>query len=242
MSLKPSWILWRSMADDAIKRLIDVTASLVGLAVASPILLGVWLVIKLDSPGPALHLAQRIGKDGKPFRLYKFRSMVVAAGRDGPAITPAGDRRITRVGRFLRRTKLDELPQLLNVLKGEMSLVGPRPEDPQYVRLYTFAQREVLRVRPGVTGVASLAYRHESSLLCEWDWELRYVNEILPDKLAIELKYLAHRSVVTDLRLVLCTLLVLPLPKSLGAIPRTVVPHHLEDRTPDRVPPQRRQS
>ena len=198
------------MAGDVTKRLIDVTGSLVGLIVVSPILLAVGMLIKLDSPGPVLHRAQRTGKDGKPFRLYKFRTMVVGAHRDGPAITPAGDRRITRVGRFLRRTKLDELPQLLNVLKGDMSLVGPRPEDPRYVGLYTPAQREVLRVRPGVTSAASLAYRHESSLLSGGDWEQRYVNEILPDKLAIELDYLAHRNVVSDLGLVLRTLLALP--------------------------------
>jgi lipopolysaccharide/colanic/teichoic acid biosynthesis glycosyltransferase len=179
----------------------------------------VGALIKLDSPGPVFHRAQRTGKDSKPFRLYKFRSMVVGAHRDGPAITPAGDRRITRAGRVLRRTKLDELPQFLNVLKGEMSLVGPRPEDPRYVALYTPAQREVLRVRPGVTSAASLTYRHESSLLSGEDWEQRYVNEILPHKLAVELDYLAHRTVVSDLGLVLRTLLALLLPQSHGSPP-----------------------
>jgi lipopolysaccharide/colanic/teichoic acid biosynthesis glycosyltransferase len=198
------------MAGESARRLIDIAGALVGLVVASPILLAVGVLIKLDSPGPVIHVAQRSGKDGKPFRLYKLRSMVVGAQREGPAITPAGDRRITRVGHFVRRTKLDELPQLLNVLKGDMSLVGPRPEDPRYVARYTSAQREVLRVRPGVTSAASLEYRDESSLLSGEDWEHRYLNEILPDKLSIELDYLANRTLVGDLSVVLRTLVALP--------------------------------
>jgi lipopolysaccharide/colanic/teichoic acid biosynthesis glycosyltransferase len=222
------------MAGDVAKRLIDVAASLVGLFVISPILVTVGALIKLDSPGPVLHLAQRVGKGGRPFRLYKFRSMVVDAHRDGPGITPAGDRRITRVGRLLRRTKLDELPQLFNVLKGDMSLVGPRPEDPRYVRLYTAAQREVLRVRPGVTSAASLVYRHESSLLSGGDWEKRYVDEILPHKLGIELDYLAHRTVVSDLALVLRTLLALPSGRAITRTPDDHSPVSNESGTADR--------
>jgi lipopolysaccharide/colanic/teichoic acid biosynthesis glycosyltransferase len=179
-------------------------------------------------------LAKRIGKGGKPFRLYKFRTMVADAHPDGPAITPAGDRRITRVGRLLRRTKLDELPQLLNVLKGDMSLVGPRPEDPRYVDLYTSAQREVLRVRPGITSAASLVYRHESSLLSGEDWERRYVSQILPDKLAIELDYLARRNSASDLKLVLRTILALP--RGGSASRAQPVPFSGESGTADRRP------
>jgi lipopolysaccharide/colanic/teichoic acid biosynthesis glycosyltransferase len=156
-----------------------------------------------------LYAARRIGKDGRVFRLYKFRSMVATADREGPGITAAGDRRITAVGRFLRRTKLDELLQLINVLVGDMSLVGPRPEDPRYVAYYTPAEREVLRVLPGITSAASLTYRDESSLLSGADWEDRYIHEILPHKLAIELEYVGHRTLGRDLGLIARTVLAM---------------------------------
>ena len=131
-----------------------------------------------------------------PFRLYKFRRMVSDADKQGPGITATGDSRITRVGRFLRRTKIDELPQLINVLSGDMSLVGPRPEDPRYVTLYTPEQRRVLAVRPGITSAASLAYRHEEQLLAGADWETVYREEVLPAKLAIDLEYLCSSHAV----------------------------------------------
>ncbi|MFZ1551113.1 MAG: sugar transferase, partial [Anaerolineae bacterium] len=131
--------------------------------------------------------AVRVGQDGRPFRLYKFRSMIVGTDRQGPGITATGDPRITRVGRFLRRAKLDELPQLINVLLGDMSLVGPRPEDPRYVAFYTPEQRRVLSVHPGITSPASLAYRHEEQLLAGEDWETHYRTRVLPAKLALDL-------------------------------------------------------
>lgn len=194
------------MANERTRRLLDIVASGVGLAVLSPlfVLIGLW--IKLDSPGPVFYRAQRAGKDGKLFRLYKFRSMVADADKRGPGITATGDARITRVGRFLRRTKIDELPQLINVLKGEMSLVGPRPEDPRYVALYTPEQRRVLSVRPGITSAASLAYRHEEQLLSGEDWETLYRTKVLPDKLAIDLAYLEQRTLVSDLKLIFRTI------------------------------------
>jgi lipopolysaccharide/colanic/teichoic acid biosynthesis glycosyltransferase len=161
--------------------------------------------VRWDSPGPVFHRGVRVGKDGVHFRLYKFRSMRVDAGGNGPAITAAGDPRITRSGAFLRRTKLDELPQLLNVLRGEMSLVGPRPEDPRYVALYTAEQRRVLRVRPGITGAASVAYRREENLLTGPDWEQVYCNQVLPAKLAIDLAWLDRRTLAGDLLLLLRT-------------------------------------
>jgi lipopolysaccharide/colanic/teichoic acid biosynthesis glycosyltransferase len=198
------------MVGDVLRRLIDVAGCSAGLILLSPVLFVVAVLIKLDSPGPALYLGQRVGKDGRLFRVYKFRTMSAGAHRIGPAITAAGDPRITRVGRFLRRSKLDELPQLLNVVKGEMSLVGPRPEDPRYVTLYSAEQCEVLRVRPGITSAASLVYRDEATLLSDPDWERRYVHEILPHKLAIELEYLAHRRLASDLGLVVRTVLSLP--------------------------------
>jgi lipopolysaccharide/colanic/teichoic acid biosynthesis glycosyltransferase len=190
------------MAADRVRRWLDVAASLAGLAVLSPLflLLGLW--IKLDSPGPVFYRATRVGKDGRLFRLFKFRSMVTGADRQGPGITAAGDSRVTRAGRVLRRTKIDELPQLINVLKGEMSLVGPRPEDPRYVALYTPEQRRVLAVRPGITSAASLAYRHEEQMLAGAGWETIYREQVLPAKLAIDLDYLARRTLVSDIRLI----------------------------------------
>ena len=190
-------------------RLIDLAASLVGLILLGPFLALVALLIKADSPGPVFYRARRVGKDGRPFRLYKFRTMVVDADVRGPGITTAGDSRITRVGRLLRRSKIDELPQLINVLEGEMSLVGPRPEDPRYVALYTPEQRRVLAVRPGITSPASLRYRHEERLLDGPDWRQVYVEQVMPHKLQIELDYLAHRTAWSDLGILLRTLLAL---------------------------------
>lgn len=190
-------------------RLIDVLAAAAGLLILSPLLLALALWVKLSSPGPIFYRARRVGRGGQPFHLYKFRTMVADADRRGPGITTAGDSRITPVGRFLRRTKLDELPQLLNVLKGEMSLVGPRPEDPRYVALYNAEQQRVLQVRPGITSPASLQYRNESELLRGRDWETVYTQEILPHKLALELDYLQKRSVWRDLGLIGQTVLSL---------------------------------
>jgi lipopolysaccharide/colanic/teichoic acid biosynthesis glycosyltransferase len=187
-------------------RLLDLVASGLGLVVLSPLFLLIALAIRLDTTGPVLYRARRIGKDGAPFSLYKFRSMVAGADKRGPGVTAAGDMRITRAGRFLRRTKIDELPQLINVLKGDMSLVGPRPEDPRYVALYTPEQRRVLAVRPGITSAASLAYRHEEQLLSGEGWETIYRTRVLPDKLAIDLAYLARRTVASDLKLIIQTI------------------------------------
>lgn len=197
------------MAADGVRRWLDITAAATGLVVLSPLCLFIAVLIKRDSPGPVFYRAQRVGKDGHEFRLYKFRSMVAGADRQGPGITAAGDSRVTQVGRFLRRTKLDELPQLINVLTGDMSLVGPRPEDPRYVALYTDEQRQVLAVRPGITSAASLTYRDESALLSGKDWERRYIHEIMPHKVAIELDYLGRRTLTSDLNLIMRTVLAL---------------------------------
>jgi lipopolysaccharide/colanic/teichoic acid biosynthesis glycosyltransferase len=186
-------------------RLIDLVASALGLLVLSPLFLIVSLLIKADSAGTVFHRSQRAGRHGRPFRLYKFRTMVAGAHMQGPGITPAGDSRITRVGRLLRRTKIDELPQLINVLRGEMGLVGPRPEDPRYVALYTPEQRRVLEARPGMTSPASVRYRHEEEMLVGPDWERVYVERVLPHKLQIELEYLARRTFWSDLGVVLQT-------------------------------------
>lgn len=192
--------------DDGARRLLDVVAALTGLALLWPFLLLLGLAVKLQDTGPALYRAARVGKDGKLFDLYKFRTMVVGADQLGAGITTSGDPRVTRLGRWLRRTKLDELPQLLNVLRGDMSLVGPRPEDPRYARLYTPEQGQILRVRPGITSPASLAYRAEEQTLIGPDWETTYCGQVMQAKLAIDLDYLAQRTVRSDIHVVLRTI------------------------------------
>lgn len=191
------------------KRLFDVLASLAGLVILSPLFALIAVAIKLDSPGPVFFRGRRVGRNGCLFDIYKFRSMVVDADRKGPGITTAGDPRITRVGNALRRTKLDELPQLINVVRGEMSLVGPRPEDARYVALYTSEQRRVLSVRPGITSPASLRFRQEEDLLRGEDWRRVYREQLVPAKLQIELDYLERASLWRDLGILVQTVLAL---------------------------------
>jgi lipopolysaccharide/colanic/teichoic acid biosynthesis glycosyltransferase len=188
-------------------RLLDWVCSLLGLILLSPLFLLLAVLIRADSAGPVFFRAERVGQGGRLFRLFKFRSMVSGADRRGPGITAAGDERVTRLGRWLRKSKLDELPQLLNVLKGEMGLVGPRPEDPRYVALYTPEQRRILEIRPGITSPASLRYRHEEQLLAGPDWEQVYVEQVMPHKLQIELDYVERRTCASDLALILETVL-----------------------------------
>jgi lipopolysaccharide/colanic/teichoic acid biosynthesis glycosyltransferase len=183
-----------------------VAASLAGIALLSPLLLGVAALVKLQDRGPAFYRGVRVGRGGRLFRIYKFRTMVVDAHLRGPGVTTQGDPRVTPVGRWLRRTKLDELPQLFNVLLGDMSLVGARPEDPRYVARYTETQREILRHRPGITSPASLTFRREEELLAGPDWEQRYLEEVLPAKLELDRAYLERRTVQDDLCLIARTL------------------------------------
>ena len=180
-------------------RLLDISLSLIGLILLSPVFALAALVVKCSSPGPIFYRARRVGKDGRLFDVYKFRTMVADAAVRGPGVTASGDTRVTRAGRFLRRSKVDEMPQLFNVLKGDMSLVGPRPEDPRYVRSYSRDQLQVLRVKPGITSPATVLHRHEEQLLTGPDWETRYRNEILPAKVQIELNYLSRRTLSRDL-------------------------------------------
>jgi lipopolysaccharide/colanic/teichoic acid biosynthesis glycosyltransferase len=187
------------------KRAFDLFVSLAGLVLLFPLLVVIATAIKLDSPGPVFFLGKRVGRGGHTFYIYKFRSMVAHAAQKGPGITTAGDTRITRVGKMLRRTKLDELPQLLNVVRGEMSLVGPRPEDPRYVALYTPEQRRVLSVRPGITSPASLKYRNEEQILAQGNLQDVYVNKVMPEKLAIELDYLHRQTFCRDLGVLVAT-------------------------------------
>lgn len=189
------------------KRALDILSSAIGLVVLSPLLASIACCIKLTSTGPVFYCQIRIGQDGRQFQVVKFRSMVVDAAKRGLGITVSGDSRVTPVGRFLRRHKLDELPQLWNVLRGDMSLVGPRPELPIYVAAYTGDQRFVLSARAGITDPASLAYRHEEELLAgHEDPEQFYRSQILPDKLARNLEYIQNISLKGDLQIILKTL------------------------------------
>jgi lipopolysaccharide/colanic/teichoic acid biosynthesis glycosyltransferase len=189
-------------------RVIDIGLSLFGLIVLSPVMLIAALMVKCTSRGPVLYHALRVGKGGRLFHAHKFRSMVVDADR-GPKVTGRGDSRVTPVGRFLRNKKIDELPQLFNALVGDMSLVGPRPEDPGYVRTYSSEQLRLLRVKPGLTGAATVLHHHEEELLGGPDWEASYRGEILPEKLRIELDYLSRRTLSKDLLILAQTASVL---------------------------------
>ena len=190
------------------KRAFDLLAAALGLALLSPLLAAIALAIRLDSPGPVLFRQQRVGRHGVPFRIHKFRTMVADAPARGPALTIGADARVTRVGRFLRARRLDELPQLIDVLKGDMSLVGPRPELPRYVALYPAALRErVLAVRPGLTDPASMAFLDESERLARAaDPEREYVEVLLPAKLQAAVDYAERASLASDLRILLGTL------------------------------------
>jgi lipopolysaccharide/colanic/teichoic acid biosynthesis glycosyltransferase len=191
------------------RRLFDIVASTTGLLVLSPFLALLAGAVRLSSPGPIFHRGERVGRGGKLFVLYKFRSMRVE--ENGPAITRANDPRITAVGRFLRKTKLDELPQLINVLAGQMSVVGPRPEVPRYVAMYDAGQRRILTARPGMTSPASLLYRAEEEQLVGAEWERAYIEKIMPEKLRIDLEYLERRTFRSDLSVIgqtIATLLI----------------------------------
>lgn len=187
-------------------RLLDLTVAILGLLLLWPLFVIISGIIKLTSPGPVFYRARRMGQGQRHFKLYKFRSMVQDADQQGPGITVNNDARITRIGRLLRRTKLDELPQLINILRGEMSLVGPRPEDPRYLPFYTPEQRQILSVRPGITSPASIYYHNEETLLSGDQWESVYRKQILPNKLALDLAYLRQRTVRTDIILILKTI------------------------------------
>jgi lipopolysaccharide/colanic/teichoic acid biosynthesis glycosyltransferase len=192
------------------KRTFDILVSAAGLVLLSPVLLVVALLIKADSAGPVFFLQERMGRRFRPFHIYKFRTMVPDAPRLGKLITVGEDPRITRVGRILRLTKIDELPQLLNVLKGDMSLVGPRPEVRHYVELFRPDYEEILQVPPGITDLASVHYRHESEILGRAENpEEQYIKEILPEKIRLAKEYLRQSSFCFDAGLIVQTLVVL---------------------------------
>ena len=189
----------------ALKRLFDVFVSTIALTVLSPVFLLISIGIRLTSPGPIFYMATRIGRNARPFRIFKFRTMVVHADKLGPGITGHNDARVTAIGRLLRKSKLDEIPQLINVLRGDMSLVGPRPEDPRFVKMYTPEQSQILAVKPGITSPASVQFRDEESLLSGADWESKYVTEVMPTKLQIDMEYVKDPNIGRDLKILVQT-------------------------------------
>jgi len=180
------------------KRVFDIALAIPASLIAAPIVAVSALLVRLDSRGPVFYRGWRTGLGGRPFRIYKLRTMEADADTAGPEITRANDQRVTRIGRMLRRTKIDELPQLFNVLTGHMSLVGPRPEHPNYVRLYTPEQRRVLEVKPGMTSLASILYADEQDLLVGENAEKTYVDVVMPEKLEIDRRYVEGQSLRTD--------------------------------------------
>lgn len=191
-----------------LKRAIDFLASIVGLTILFPFFLIIGLLVKMDSEGPVFYLQERVGKGMKPFKLFKFRTMGVNADKHAAITVGARDPRITRVGFYLRKYKVDEFPQLINVLNGSMSLVGPRPELKKFVDLYSDEQKTVLSVRPGITDFASIQFRNENELLeGKPDPIDFYIREIMPVKLEINLLYVRNQSLLTDIRILLKTIL-----------------------------------
>jgi len=190
-----------------IKRQFDLIFSLVGISLFLPVGALIALIIKIEDGGPIFYVQERVGQGARDFKMIKFRTMIRDADKIGSAITIGNDSRITRVGRWLRRFKLDEFPQLFNVLKGEMSFVGPRPEVPKYVMLYNDTEREVINLVPGITDPASIIYRNENEILGKFgDPEKYYVEKIVPDKIRINLEYAKKANVLSDIFVILQTI------------------------------------
>ena len=190
-----------------LKRLFDIIFSLIGLVVLFPFFLFIGILIKSGSRGPVFYRGVRIGRFGKPFKIYKFRTLVANAERIGGPSTAGDDSRITKIGKILRKYKLDELPQLIDVLRGKMSFVGPRPEVPFYANMFTEEEKTILSIRPGITDWASLWNYNEGTILAgSPDPEKTYQEKIRPKKIELQLKYVREKSFATDLRIVLQTL------------------------------------
>ena len=189
-----------------LKRMFDIILSLFGLMILLPFMLIIAIFIKLDSKGPVFFKQIRVTKGGREFKIFKYRTMKVGSDKYSQ-ITVGKDNRITGIGSFLRKYKLDEIPQLINVLIGDMSLVGPRPEVPKYVVLYTDEQKEILKVRAGITDYASIEFLNENDLLAsEKDPEKAYIEKIMPKKIELNKKYLSEISVLTDIKIILLTI------------------------------------
>ena len=191
-----------------IKRVFDVVVSVCGLLLLALFFLIIAVIIKLDSKGSVFYRQIRVGRYGNDFRIFKFRTMIPDADKSGQLITVGDDARITKIGRFLRKTKIDELPQIMNILIGDMSFVGPRPEVRKYVDMYSEAQQQILLIRPGITDIASIKYRNESELLAlSSNPEKTYCEEIMPSKLNLNMNYLSDISLINDIKIILTTII-----------------------------------
>jgi len=191
-----------------LKHSFDILASLIAFILLSLLFLIIAVIIKLTSPGPVFYKGKRVGKGGEIFLMHKFRSMVANADMMGSDLTKYGDNRITWIGRFLRKTKIDEMPNLIDVIKGDMSIVGPRPESPSYTQYYNERQKKALDVRPGITGLAQLENRHEELKLKDQpDPDAYYIKELMPKKVEIDLYYIENRNFLMDLKIILKTFL-----------------------------------
>ena len=189
-----------------LKRIFDIILSLFGLIILLPFMLIMAILIKLDSKGPIFFRQFRVTKNGREFKIFKYRTMKVGSDKYSQ-ITVGKDKRITKIGSFLRKYKLDEIPQLINVLIGDMSLVGPRPEVPKYVALYTDEQKEILKVRAGITDYASIEFSNENDLLAsEEDPEKAYIKKVMPKKIELNKKYISEISMLTDIKIILLTI------------------------------------
>lgn len=196
--------------DLIIKRAFDIICSWFGLLFLSIFFIVIAIAIKIDSKGEVFFRQERVGKDGVPFRIFKFRTMITDAEAQGLQLTVGADSRVTSIGKFLRKTKIDELPQLINVLLGQMSFVGPRPEVRKYVDMYNDYQKNILRIKPGITEEASIVYRNENEVLANsTDPEYTYINEIMPEKINLNINYMLNISLWYDIKLIFKTLLIL---------------------------------
>jgi len=190
------------------KRVIDVLVASISLLILSPIFALAAILVKLDSPGPVFFLQERVGKDFKKFKIIKFRTMAVDAPKSGNTITKKSDERITRVGRFLRKFKIDEMPQIINVLKGDMSVVGPRSDVEKYVKMFEEDFREILKVRPGMAGYVIIKFRNEEEILEKYEnLEEGYIKEVLPRKIALDKEYVRNISFWNDVKIFILTFL-----------------------------------
>ena len=190
------------------KRYFDLILSIPSLIILSPIFLITAILIKLDTSGPIVFSHERAGRDGKPFKLYKFRTMVKDASKKGLSITPANDPRVTKIGKVLRKFKMDEMLQIINVVKGDMSVIGPRPEIKKYTDRFKKDYREILKIKPGMTDYALIAFRNEEKILSKFDdIEEGYIKEVLPEKIKLYRKYMEEMGLLTDVKIFLKTVL-----------------------------------
>lgn len=193
--------------EEIIKRIMDIVVAIISLIVLAPLFIIIMILIKIDDGGPVFYIQERVGRGFQTFKLLKFRTMVVEGDKKGLLITRHDDQRITRVGKILRKYKIDELPQLINIIKGDMSIVGPRPEMKKYVDLFKEEYKSILKVRPGLTDYATIEFRNEEEILGKfYDPEQAYINVILPNKIELSRKYVNEAGLITDILIIAKTI------------------------------------